>query len=275
MAERSNISWTNSTWNPVRGCERVSEGCRNCYAEVLAARHSYDGGWGHELSEYVRRPNGKLEARWTGKIERAHQKTIDAPLHWRTPRRVFVNSMSDLFHPRVPFSLVDEVFAVMERCEQHIFQILTKRPERMREYCRRINGATLANVWLGVSAEHQEAFDERVPVLLDTPAAVRWVSLEPLLGHIDLIGKDEQSSALHAYEDRLQLDWGVVGGESGSDHRAMDMHAARYIIRQFTDAGVPLFVKQDSGPRPGMQGRFTAEEWALKQYPNCTWSKNG
>lgn len=269
MAEKSNIAWTNATWNPVRGCTRVSDGCRNCYAEVLAARHSYEGGWGHEVAHYV---NGK--PRWTGVLEVVNH-TMKNPLKWKTPRMVFVNSMSDLFHERVPFNVVDEIFAVMDRCERHTFQILTKRPERMRDYCRRINGAPLANVWLGVSAENQETFDERVPVLLDTPAAVRWVSLEPLLGHIDLIGKDEQGCALTEYEGRPRLDWGVVGGESGSGFRPMDMHYARYIIRQFMSAGVPLFVKQDHGPRPGMKGRFTDQEWALKEYPRTALAETG
>ncbi len=259
MADKSNIGWTNATWNPVRGCTRVSEGCRNCYAEVLAARHSYEGGWGYEVAHYL---NG--EARWTGVIE-VPNHAMKLPLKWKAPRMVFVNSMSDLFHEKVPYNVVDSVFAVMDRCPQHTFQILTKRPERMRDYCRRINGAPLENVWLGVSAENQETFDERIPFLMDTPAAVRWVSLEPLLGPID----PNHYLPIPGISERLlgQLDWGVVGGESGSGYRPMDIEAARYIIRQFTDAGVPIFLKQDNGPRPGMQGRFWAEEWALKQYP--------
>lgn len=266
MAEKSNIAWTESSWNPVRGCERVSEGCRNCYAEVLAARHSYPGGWGEGLATTVKRPDGSDDARWTG-VVRPVEKMLDAPLRWKKPRRIFVNSMSDLFHKDVPDDFIDKVFAVMDRAERHTFQILTKRPERMLAYCAKINGDPLRNVWLGVSAEDQATFDERVPLLLQTRAAVRFVSLEPLLGNIDLIGKDDQGCALTEYEGRPALDWGIVGGESGSDFRAMDMQDARHIIRQFLSAKVPLFVKQDNGPRPGMQGRFTAEEWALKEYP--------
>ena len=281
MAETTGISWTNATWNPVRGCERVSEGCRKCYAEVLAARHSYPGGWGEGIATIVKRPDGTKEARWTGAI-RTIDTMLDAPLRWKKPRRIFVNSMSDLFHKDVPEDFIAEVFAVMARCQHHVFQILTKRPERMQAFCSKEahwwgNKACIAskdyynkplpNVWLGVSAEDQDTFDERVPVLLQTPAAVRWVSLEPLLGHIDLIGKDDQSCALTKYEGRPALNWGVVGGESGSGYRPMDMQAARYIIRQFLSAKVPLFVKQDNGSRPGMQGRFTAEEWALKEFP--------
>jgi protein gp37 len=165
MADRSGIAWTNATWNPVRGCTRVSEGCRNCYAEVLAARHSYEGGWGHEVAHYV---GG--QPRWTGVIE-VPNHAMKIPLKWREPRRVFVNSMSDLFHEKVPFNVVDQVFDVMARCPQHTFQILTKRAQRMLEYSRRIIGEPLKNVWLGVSAEDQATFDERVPLLGHVPAA--------------------------------------------------------------------------------------------------------
>lgn len=301
MADHSNIAWTNATWNPVRGCERVSEGCRNCYAEELAARHSYEGGWGSEVAEWVKRPGGKLEARWTGVIQTIARQ-LEVPLRWREPRRVFVNSMSDLFHDRVPMDFLDKCFAVMAMSSRHTFQILTKRPQRMLDYLTREDIAErighaefeiagsglrtaikvdsyagpqhrraswpLPNVWFGVSAEDQATFDERVPLLLRTPAKVRFVSLEPLLGHIDLIGKDEQGSALHTYEDRPRLNWGIVGGESGQAFRAMPIEAARYIVAQFHDAGVPLFVKQDNGPRPGMRGRFTEEEFSLKEYPS-------
>lgn len=321
MAETTGIAWTNSTWNPARGCERVSEGCRNCYAEELAARHSYAGGWGEGLAKWVERPDGTLDARWTGVIQIV-EKMLDAPLRWREPRRIFVNSMSDLFHDDVPEDFIWRVLAIAALCPKHTFQILTKRPERMlkilpadesdalsklctalgsmldgdwvwkegKRFRNRIEKAIsatmgidhdadnneiqvdlmpwpLPNVWLGVSAEAQPEFDERVRLLLETPAAVRWVSLEPLLGHIDLIGKDEQSCALTEYEGRPALNWGVVGGESGSDFRPMDMGAARYIIRQFLSAKVPLFVKQDNGLRPGTKGRFTDAEWALKEYP--------
>ena len=339
MATKTGIAWTDATWNPVRGCERVSEGCRRCYAEILAARHSYPGGWGEGLAKWITRKDGTKEARWTGVLQTV-ESLLDAPLRWRKPRRIFVNSMSDIFHDDVAFEFVDRMFAVMASTARHCYQILTKRPERMLQYMQRVaegapmagqryeremrehfdrykldflegysipspptpelrfiydsatmqekrprspdgttlkhgfsggefhwRGWPLSNVWLGVSAEDQDTFDERITLLLQTPAAVRWVSLEPLLGHIDLIGKDEQNSALHTYNNRPRLDWGVVGAESGSDFRQMDMEAARYIIRQFQDAGVPLFVKQDNGPRPGLQGRFTAEEWALKEYP--------
>ena len=290
MAEHSNIAWTNASWNPIRGCERVSEGCRNCYAEVFAARHSYDGGWGHELAEYVKRPGGKMEARWTGKIETS-ARHLENPLRWRDPRMIFVNSMSDLFHDRVPMDFLDKCFAVMAMSSRHTFQILTKRPRRMLDYLTRKDitdrighaehemagtgkrtailvdsycgpahrGAAwpLPNVWLGVSAEDQDTFDARVEILSQVLAAVRFVSCEPLLGEIDT------GNAL----DPDGLNWVICGGESGPNRREMDMDHARDLIRQCQLSDIPIFVKQDSGPRPGMQGRFTDAEWALKQYP--------
>lgn len=295
MAGPTNIGWTNKTWNPVRGCERVSPGCKKCYAEILAARHSYEGGWGQKLARFVERPGGEKEARWTGVIQ-----TIDAaltiPLGWKKPSRIFVNSMSDLFHKDVPGDFIDAVLDTIKLCHLrglgHTFQLLTKRPDRMMKFMRHYE--PLPNLWLGVSAEDQATFDERVPLLLQTPAAVHWVSLEPLLGSINLRGYgfgpdylegwtveprccgrpdfdngDACCGKPEAEQVRMmnRIAWGVVGAESGSDFRLMDIEAARSIIGQFRDAGVPLFVKQDNGPRPGMQGRFTAEEWAIKEYP--------
>ena len=294
MAEKSNIAWTDSSWNPVRGCERVSEGCRKCYAEVLAARHSYAGGWGEGLAQWVERPNGVKEARWTGVI-RTVGEMLDAPLRWRKPRRVFVNSMSDLFHQDVPEAFIDKVYAVMAMAPRHTFQILTKRPERMLAYLeqvsdekdmqRWINAAAdmnapgdcigylerevdwpLENVWHGVSAEDQDTFDERVEILGQVPSAVRFVSAEPLLGSIDVGNAFDDAPDGSQYQP---IDWIIVGAESGQDHRPMDIDAARWLIRQCKLARKAVFVKQDNGPRPGMQGRFTAEEWALKEYPEA------
>ncbi|MBO6759320.1 MAG: phage Gp37/Gp68 family protein [Roseibium sp.] len=226
MAQRTTIEWTESAWNPVRGCARVSEGCRNCYAEEMAARFSGPGQWGHGLAGWVTRPDGTKEPRWTGLLRRAPDDTVFAPLKWKRPRLIFVNSTSDLFHESVPDAVIDEVFAVMALTPQHVYQVLTKRPERMRDYlcddsigniadkaCQvwaenrapdggkgflyqhwRGNGEAdieltewpLPNVWLGVSVEDQPAADTRIPSLLATPAAVRFVSAEPLLGPVDL-----------------------------------------------------------------------------------------
>lgn len=310
MSGPSNIGWTNATWNPVRGCERVSPGCVNCYAEELAARHSYPGGWGERLAKWVIRPSGQKEARWTGVMQPVPE-ALDWPLRRRKPSRIFVNSMSDLFHKDVPEPFIDKVFAVMAMSPDHTFQLLTKRPERMREYLlqvdeekdmqRWINAAhdmnapgdaigwlereadwPLENVWLGVSVEDQERADERIPLLLQTPAAVRWISVEPLLGPINLeqrnthgsidwlkgmVYPNAQLSADPPYPLGAKLDWVVVGGESGAGRREMNMDHARSIGHQCTAAGVPIFVKQDNGPRPGLQGRFTDAEWAMKEYP--------
>ena len=186
MSATSKIEWTDATWNPVRGCTRVSPGCGGpgdqggCYAERMAARFSKPGQWGHGYAEMV---GGK--PRWTGKVGLAPIDTIEAPLHWMTPRRIFVNSTSDLFHESILDEWIDRMFAIMALCPQHTFQVLTKRPERMRRFGSLSAARPLPNVWLGVSAERQQEADERIPLLLETPAAVRFVSTEPLLGPVD------------------------------------------------------------------------------------------
>jgi len=245
---KTNIGWTNETWNPVTGCSRVSPGCEHCYAEALSLRM----GWSAKP--------------WTNQNAAANVKThhdrVNQPLSWRTPRRVFVNSMSDMFHPLVPDSFLDKCFAVMAQASRHTFQILTKRPERMLDYCeKRGVGLPLPNVWLGVSCEDQRRADERLPLLLETPAAVRFVSLEPLLGPIDFPLPCDGSvfwGGLH---------WGIIGGESGPQYRPMQVEWAQGIADTFAWAHVPLYVKQDSGPRPGKQGRLSDALWARKEYP--------
>ncbi|HLY06118.1 MAG TPA: phage Gp37/Gp68 family protein [Rhizomicrobium sp.] len=219
MAE-SKIEWTDrSDWNPIRGCTRVSNGCGGpgdqggCYAEAMAARFSNPGNWGHGFAEMR---GGK--PRWTGKVE-LQEDRLTLPLRWRKPAKIFVSSTSDVFHEKLPDEAVDKIFAVMALCPQHTFQIITKRPERMRAYftqddgfgrwgfvehqARRIareqgtpvpsektlatfGGSNLPNVWLGTSCEDQATADKRIPDILATPAAVRFLSLEPLLGPIDL-----------------------------------------------------------------------------------------
>jgi len=280
VSNASKIEWTDSTWNPVRGCSRVSEGCRFCYAERQAARFS---GYGDRFDGYVR------DGKWTGKVDLLKSKLTE-PLRWRKPRRVFVNSMSDLFHEALPDEAIDRIFAVMARAPQHTFQVLTKRPERMRTYMRGFIDARgchasrrlgtelwwpLPNVWLGVSCEDQVTADERIPILLDTPAAVRFVSAEPLLAAIDLTriavkfsgrcdGDPAHASALfdHAgYTNRL--DWAIVGGESGPGARPCDVGWIRSIVAQCKSAGVPCFVKQ-LGALP-MLGRQDVRGWKFGQ----------
>lgn len=284
MAQESKIEWTDKTWNFLRGCSRVSEGCRNCYAERQAIRHAYAGGPYHELVKST--PAGP---RWTGKVE-FFEHVLVQPLSWKKPCKIFVNSMSDLFHEDVKDEWLDMAFAVMALTPQHTYQILTKRPKRMREYFWNIGGTSrrdwvlsaagrlvnqhsfkgfpampLPNVWLGVSCEDQKTANERIPLLLETPAAIRWVSAEPLLGSIDfthiqfpndrgntedwnsiarcVMANGMDDPTLVGVDDPI-LDWIVVGGESGPNARSFDISWARSIVDQCQSAGVLVFVKQ-------------------------------
>ena len=289
------IQWTDETWNPVTGCTKVSAGCKNCYAEALAPR-VFAGQVEPIVAPVDEDPR-------TGQVRvdvvdtrarrftdvRCHPERLEKPLRWRKPRRVFVNSMSDLFHEDVPDEFILRVFNTMRACwtdtprRGHTFQILTKRPERMRDVCRRMRfdgagagrlwladhpddiggwplmGATpgsepLPNVWLGVSVEDQATADERIPILLDTPAAVRWISAEPVLGPIDLWGaryanpNGGKTGAVTSWDGGL--DWVVCGGESGRKARPCDVAWIRSIVEQCRAAGVPCFVKQ-LGTKPG------------------------
>ena len=261
------IEWTDATWNPVTGCSKVSPGCAHCYAEAVTQRYAGRPGWPADFKP------------WTPDNAAAnvvlHPERLDAPLHWRKPRRVFVNSMSDLFHEQVPDEFIDRVFAVMALCEQHTFQILTKRPERMLAFCsreahwwgnkagiaRRADyGKPLPNVHLGVSAENQHWADERIPLLLQTPAAVHFISAEPLLGDLNIepwIPVNAHSTYRAArgavkYASLPSLDWVIVGGESGAGHRPMDLAWVRSLRDQCRAAGVAYFGKQAGGPRPGI-----------------------
>ena len=261
MADKSGIAWTEASWNPVTGCTKVSQGCKHCYAEREWARLSVNP----KASDYF----GRI---FTDVKTHAHR--LDQPLRWRRPRLIFVNSMADLFHESVPDAFIDQVFAVMALAPQHTFQVLTKRVERMREWfapgydnrehavghaMREIAASRggddaglpewpLANVWLGVSAEDQETAETRIPVLLETPAAVRWVSLEPLLGPVDLEkGLGPNPTA--------KIAWVVCGGESGPGARVFRVEWAREILRQCRAADVPFFMKQMGAAFN--DGRFT------------------
>lgn len=286
------IQWTDETWNPVRGCSIVSEGCKNCYAMAQGHRFSGEGMPYHGLTRNT--PTGP---KWTGRI-RLLPHLLEKPLRWKKPRRVFVNSMSDLFHEDVPDEFIDQVFAAMALCPQHTFQILTKRPERMRRcvsdmtYDRGnraaqalLNRQSLAlfptqrdgmvrgpdwplpNVWLGVSCENQETADARIPLLMQTPAAVRWISAEPLLGPIDLglIGTLPRSITGSSYQlvaDRLR--WVVVGGESGPKARPCNVEWIRSIVTQCRTADVPAFVKQMGRWVAGEHAGFMVDRWLLE-----------
>ena len=277
------IEWTEETWNPIVGCSILSPGCTNCYAMKMAARIEAMGTAPHYAGT-TKRVNGK--AVWTGKLALAPERILTEPLRRRKPTMYFVNSMSDLFHEDVPDEWIDRVFAVMAMAPQHTFQVLTKRSDRMRRYSngqwarrealgalmeqiggderegwfapesngkRGWNGmcVPLPNVWLGVSTERQREADERIPDLLTTPAAVRFVSAEPLLGPVDFTriesmrSHDKQTYDMNALRyPEARLDWIVVGGESGPGARPMHPDWARSIRDQCTGVGVPFFFKQ-------------------------------
>jgi protein gp37 len=245
MSDKTGIEWTEATWNPVTGCAKVSAGCKNCYAERDWPRMAH-------VPAYAGR-------KFTDVAE--HPARLAQPLRWKRPRLIFVNSMSDLFHPDVSDAFIKAVFVIMSIAKHHTFQILTKRPERMRKLLSQpdfreqlmdaaplIHGDIdpaaavpvwpLPNVWLGVSAEDQQTANERVPQLMQTPAAVRWISAEPLLGPIDM------AAAHIAKIPTPRADWVVVGGESGPDARPMNVKWARGIRDQCAKAGVPFLLKQ-------------------------------
>lgn len=267
----SAIQWTDKTWNPVIGCTRVSPGCENCYAEALAPRLAR---MGHTAYEGLTRKHNDGSVNWTGEV-RCLPERLSIPSHWRKPARVFVNSMSDLFHESVPDSFIASVWAVMCATPQHTYQILTKRPERVARAlgpCG-INFYAVEkpvpqpqpNIWIGVSAENQAEADKRVPMLLQIPAAIRFISAEPLLGPIDFtmlnLGQEQgQLGTFDQYLDALNgthcdgmgfergikqhIDWVIAGAESGHGARLSDETWIRSIKDQCVRSGVSFFYKQ-------------------------------
>jgi protein gp37 len=277
MSDNSKIEWTQATWSPTTGCDRVSAGCDNCYALTMAKRLK-----GMGQAKYQR--DGDPHTSGPGFGLTVHEDTLAIPLRWREPRRIFVNSMSDLFHEEVPDEFLCRVFDVMQMAPRHTFQVLTKRHARMRSFVTRYLSGEFAmepldtsplvatidrpprNIWLGVSAEDQRWADIRVPALLKTPAAVRFVSAEPLLGPIDLdryLWLQGPSSAGpfydHAGRRRFgggiggqtltraranDLHWVIAGGESGPGARPCELNWLRSLRDQCADAEVPFFCKQ-------------------------------
>lgn len=309
----TSIEWTDKTWNPSRGCSRVSPGCENCYAERQAARFSSAGQPFEGLVSVRSRVSGLrytepkaagdwTSPRWAGKA-RFVREMLELPLRWRKAQRVFVDSMSDLFHVDITNEQIAAVFGVMAACPQHTFQVLTKRPERMLEWfnwtandwdnsaaappipvscgieaanhCADVDYLGLSdewplpNVWIGVSVEDQQRANERIPHLLDTPAAVRFISAEPLLAPIDLrrvrqddvysidalTGDVREGTGANGTGFRTdrnclsKLDWVIVGGESGPGARPCEVEWIRSVVKQCADADVRCFVKQ-LGARP-------------------------
>jgi len=223
MASKSKIEWTETTWNPVTGCTKISLGCKNCYAERMAKRLRAMG-----QKNYI---NGFQVTH--------HEHALLKPLSWKKPQTVFVNSMSDLFHDNVPFTFIQNTFDTMWRADWHIFQILTKRSERLAEMSNQLHWPK--NVWMGVSVENEQ-YSYRIDHLRRTPAVVRFLSIEPLLGPLPTL-------------DLERIDWVIVGGESGPGARPMNAEWVMDIRDQCLNAGVPFFFKQWGGVRKKQTGR--------------------
>jgi protein gp37 len=296
MGDKTSIEWTRgddgtpgATWNPTTGCDKVSPGCDHCYALTMAKRLKGMGSKDYQN-------DGDPRTSGPGFAATMHPHRLDQPLHWKRPRRIFVNSMSDLFHDAISDEFIAQVFAVMALAPQHTFQVLTKRHGRMRSLLRSeafeaavfdacegefegYFGLPLPNVWLGVSVEDQKWADIRIPALLDTPAAVRFLSCEPLLRPITLrrewlvpqatvcgyTGKTTEdhaaaASVLRGFAKQLDpraafVDWVIAGGESGPGARPMHPDWARSLRDQCAVAGIPFFLKQT--------GTVLAREWGL------------
>lgn len=223
MTNKSNIEWTEMTWNPVTGCTKVSQGCKHCYAERMAKRLTAMGA----------------ERYRNGFSVTLHPDLVDIPRGWRQPRVVFVNSMSDLFHDDIPLAYIQRVFATMRDCPHHTFQVLTKRSERLTELAPHLPWPE--NVWMGVSVEDACVL-HRVADLQSVPAKVRFLSLEPLIGPVEALALD----GIH---------WVIVGGESGPKARPMRKEWVKDILRQCRAARVPFFFKQWGGIRKDLTGR--------------------
>jgi protein gp37 len=234
MADKSAIEWTDATWSPVTGCDPISAGCKHCYA-----KREVETRWSkNPKSEWFGRPFNDV---------RCHPEKLAgarSPLTWKRPRRIFVCPRADLFHEAVPVEFIAQVFAVMARCPQHTFQVLTKRARRMQFVLwSELDWEPLPNVWLGVSVEDQDTANTRIPLLLQTPAALRWISAEPLLGKVDL-SRWLSANALHEIDGGPRVGWIVAGGESGPKARPMQGDWARGLRDQCAAAGVPFLFKQ-------------------------------
>ncbi|MFG3046299.1 DUF5131 family protein [Streptomyces sp. NPDC048241] len=261
----TSIEWTEQTWNPTTGCDRISPGCDNCYALTMAKRLK-----GMGQAKYQN--DGDPRTSGPGFALTGHPDVITDPLRWKKPRRVFVNSMSDLFHARVTTDLITQVWRTMQATPQHTYQILTKRASRLAPVLAKVHtelGLTqpLPNVWLGTSVETQKYADLRIPALLEAPAAVRFLSCEPLLGPVDLCMPVDHSTHERDHTDGMpwpqcldcstegvtvdwtipdgpRIDWVIVGGESGPGARPMDTAWVGGLVKQCRDAGTAVFVKQ-------------------------------
>lgn len=263
------IEWTNETWNPVTGCTKVSPGCANCYAERMARRLAGRAGYPEKPDHFD---------------VTVHGDRLSQPYRWNTPRRVFVCSMGDLFHEYVSRARLADFWGAMVDNRQHTYQVLTKRPKRMAQWAESANAAfgPTPHIWLGVSAENQEFASLRIPILLQTPAAVRFVSAEPLLGPLDLTRLDAGILPGHkgymantldtkigpSGKPHKHLDWVIIGCESGPGRRPMELDWAVDLVSQCKAAGVPVFVKQlDLDGKVSKNPAEWPEELRVREYP--------
>lgn len=271
---KSKIEWTDRVWNPVTGCNPISPGCDNCYAERMSKRFAET--WG-------------LPADGPFKVT-LHPERLKDPMRWKKPERVFVCSMADLFHKEVPFDFISEVFFYMELVGNLTFLVLTKRPERMKQFFEWAQlDRILPNLWLGVTAENQEQADKRIPILLQIPAAVRFASVEPMLGPVNLQRIEPEGRndvIIHALsgeyavpftvlKDRPKLDWVICGGESGPGARPMHPDWPRSLRDQCQVAGAPFFFKQwgefcSISQMPGETYRV----WDCEHGTECCWKED-
>lgn len=316
MGDKTGISWTDATWNCIRGCRRVSAGCEHCYAETMAARFCDEGQPYYQLAKRT-----KSGPRWTGKIKFINEHLAD-PLRWTKPRRIFVNSMSDLFFEDLTNEEIAAIFGVMAACPQHIFQVLTKRSKRLREWfewraawqpdelaeyldetaCNALAGYydcchlgltapgvfqwPLPNVWIGVSVEDQAAADKRIPDLLAVPAAVRFLSCEPLIGQVNLAewlfdttGNFRTHGGRRQYEmvpkANHGLHWVIGGCESGPGARPADHRWFRLLRDQCAATGVKYFLKQARAAQEGGHALYPSKHAARSEVVDVVKLGNG
>ena len=251
MAETS-IEWTDATWNPVAGCSVLSAGCTNCYAMQMAWRLE---AMGMEKYRDLTRKSGK-RAIWTGKIIEDHA-SLTTPLKWKKPRKIFVNSMSDLFHPDVSVSFVRAVWGIMQQTPRHNYQILTKRPERMEKILNEISSTPLPNVWLGTSVEDVRVIS-RIEHLRQTPAAIRFISFEPLIGSVGAVNLTD-------------IQWAIVGGESGPNARPIFEEWIDEIYHQCGRYGTAFFFKQWGAW--GKDNKKRSKKANGREYRGRTWDE--
>jgi protein gp37 len=297
MAEQTGISWCHSTWSPWRSCVKVSPGCDNCYAEAMSRRNpAVLGEWGKDGKRVVnadwRKPLAwDRAAKKAGERRRVFPSLCDPfeefsgrvvmPNGKPCVRGVFQECLTEAAYVE-PWGLDDlrwEFLDIIRRTRNLDWLVLTKRPEniaaKMADYREVWDGLVLPNLWLGTSVEDQQRADDRIPHLLATPAAIRWLSVEPLLGPIDLTRityRGERINCLDSIHNPAGpgISWVVIGGESGPNARPCDLAWIRDIVAQCLAAGVPVFVKQDSGPKPGTQGRIPDDVWSIKEFPDAS-----